>query len=613
MVKLMNSFSMNTYLLRCLSQLTSLLVVCGAALTLLQPAIAHADDNFLEPEIAFQFSARMADAKTIEVQYNIADGYYMYRERFQFRAEGARLSAPKMPDGIIKFDDTFQKNVETYHHRVAIRIPVDANAPFVLIATSQGCADQGLCYAPMDSRINLTPDASSAPQSSSATSSGSVTPMSSTPVPALTTTSGTSSAPPSGLEASLKGGNLLIIVPLFALLGLGLAFTPCVLPMVPILSFIILGEGPQVRRGRAFLLSAMYSLGMAIVYTALGVAAGLIGEGLSASLQNPWILSAFAALMVAFSLSMFGVYQMQMPAFIQARLVSASEKQKAGKLIGVFVMGALSALIIGPCVAAPLAAALVYISQTHDVVIGGSALFAMAAGMSIPLLLIGISAGSLLPRAGAWMDTLKRFFGVLMLGLALWMISPLLSVRMQMLGWAILGLGYGGYLIFDKHSALRSKIAGVLFLGLGAVQLLGATSGGNDVLAPLSHFTMTSKSLIVFERVKSSAELDRVLTHADGKISMLDFYADWCVSCKEMERFTFSDPRVQKRLAKLQLLQADVTGNNEDDKTLLKRFKLFGPPGIIFFDVAGNEIPGTRVIGYQNAEKFLASLGSAGL
>jgi thiol:disulfide interchange protein DsbD len=270
-------------------------------------------------------------------------------------------------------------------------------------------------------------------------------------------------------------------------------------------------------------------------------------------------------------------------------------------------------LIVGPCVAAPLAAALVYISQTHDVVIGGSALFAMAAGMSVPLLLIGISAGSLLPRAGAWMEAVKRFFGVLMLGLALWMISPLLSGRLQMLGWALLGLGYGGYLVFNKQSAIRLKTAGVLFLALGAVQLVGAASGGRDALAPLSRFTASSAHQTEFTRVKSSAELDASLMNADGRISMLDFYADWCVSCKEMERFTFSDPRVQARFAKMRLLQIDVTQNNADDKTMLKRFNLFGPPGIIFFDARGNEISGSRVIGYQNAEKFLSLLAAAGV
>jgi thiol:disulfide interchange protein DsbD len=577
--------------------------------------VAHAEEDYLEPEAAFRFSSRMLDQKTIELSYQIADGYYMYRERFAFRAEGATLGEPAIPPGKVKFDETFQKDVETYRKLVIITIPVEAAGPFRLVATSQGCADKGLCYTPMESLASLSPGGGGGLLSAArgASESTGIVPGSSIAATADATAGATAAAAPVSemgrIESALRGGRLLAIMPLFLLLGLGLAFTPCVLPMVPILSFIIVGEGAKATRLRGFTLSAAYSLGMAIVYTVLGVTAGLLGEGLSAALQNPWVLSAFALLMALLSLSMFGVYQLQMPAAVQTRLSRFSEKQTSGKLAGVFVMGALSALIVGPCVAAPLAGALVYISQTRDVVVGGSALFAMAIGMCIPLMVIGLSAGSLLPRAGAWMNAVKRFFGVLMLAVALWMVAPVLPDWLQMAGWAALGIGYGAWLIVPRGAQWGGKLAGMLFLLLGAVELAGLASGGRDPLAPLAHLR-TDQHATRFVRVRSPADLDAALAQAAGrgKPAMLDFYADWCISCKEMEKLTFTDPRVRDRFADMVLLQADVTANNADDKALLKRFRLFGPPGIIFFGKDGAETPGGRVIGYQDADRFLASM-----
>ena len=579
-----------------------LLALLGMLAGLYAPA-AHAEEDYLEPEAAFRFSSRMLDPKTIEVSYQIADGYYMYRERFAFRAEGATLGEPVIPPGKVKFDETFQKNVETYRKVVAITIPVEAAGPFRLVATSQGCADKGLCYTPMESLASLSPAGGGGLLSAARGASDSTGAVS------VGVTAAAQDSEMGRIESSLKSGRLLAIMPLFLLLGLGLAFTPCVLPMVPILSFIIVGEGAKATRLRGFTLSAAYSLGMAIVYTALGVTAGLLGEGLSAALQNPWVLSAFALLMAVLSLSMFGVYQLQMPAAVQTRLSQFSEKQTSGKLAGVFVMGALSALIVGPCVAAPLAGALLYISQTRDVVVGGSALFAMAIGMSIPLLVIGLSAGSLLPRAGAWMNAVKRFFGVLMLAVALWMVAPVLPDWLQMAGWAALGIAYGAWLIIPRGATWSGKLAGMLFLLLGAVELAGLASGGRDPLAPLAHLR-GDQHATRFVRVRASANLDAALARAasSGKPAMLDFYADWCVSCKEMEKLTFTDPRVRARFDNMVLLQADVTANNADDKALLKRFHLFGPPGIIFFSKDGAEVSGGRVIGYQGADRFLASM-----
>ncbi|MFZ6746911.1 protein-disulfide reductase DsbD [Undibacterium sp. JH2W] len=594
-----------------MSQLWRLCAVLFALFfgTLLTP-FASAED-FLDPEEAFKVSAKMVEPGMAEVTFTIADGYYLYRERFKFSSDDAKLGEIDMPKGKVKFDETFQKEVETYRHSLVVRIPVQAAADFTLKIGRQGCADGGLCYPPLETPVKL--------QIAGASGTG---------TPALTNVSGNSVSgtgteasskvtetgrdeETSSISAALKSGRLVLILPLFLLLGLGLSFTPCVLPMVPILSFIIVGEGAGIKRSRGFLLSLCYALGMALVYTALGIAAGLVGEGLSATLQNPWVLGAFALLMVILSLSMFNVYQLQVPAALQTKLTVASEGQRNGKLIGVFAMGAISALIVGPCVAAPLAGALVYISQTRDVVVGGSALFAMAMGMSVPLLLVGISAGSLLPRAGMWMESIKRFFGVLMLAMALWMISPVIPVWSQMLGWAILLIVYASYQLFFQRIGMVAKAASVIFFLLGAVQLVGVATGGRDVFSPIAHLYGGQTHAVSFTRVRSIAELDAALAQSKGKTAMLDFYADWCVSCKEMEKLTFPEAKVKARLDNMLLLQVDVTANNADDKALLKRFGLFGPPGIIFFDAQGKEIPGQRVIGYQNADKFLLSLTRA--
>jgi len=566
--------------------------------------VAHSQaQDFLDPEVAFKVSAKMVEPGVAEVSYVIADGYYLYRERLKFESADAKLGTPDIPRGKIKFDETFQKEVETYRHNLVVRIPVQAASDFTLNVGLQGCADLGLCYPPI-----VTPIKISIADIAATTGNGSDTGK-----PAATTTNKIAAAEnadneSNSISTALKSGRLLVILPLFLLLGLGLSFTPCVLPMVPILSFIIVGEGTGIKRSRGFILSLSYALGMALVYTALGVAAGLIGEGLSASLQNPWVLGTFAVLMLVLSLSMFDVYQLQVPAALQTKLTMASDGQKKGKLIGVFVMGAISALIVGPCVAAPLAGALVYISQTRDVVIGGSALFAMAIGMSVPLLLVGLSAGTLLPRAGKWMEEIKHFFGVLMIAMALWMVSPVIPVWTQMAGWALILMGYAGYQLFIHRGGKLSKVLALLFAALGLAQLVGVSTGGRDVFAPLAHLYGGHVQEVKFVRVKSSAELDAALAQNKGKPAMLDFYADWCVSCKEMEKLTFPVPAIKSKLDSLLLLQVDVTANNADDKELLKRFHLFGPPGIIFFDPQGQEISDARVIGYQNPEKFAKSL-----
>jgi len=630
-----------------MSRFARLFATLLSLIAVLLTAPARAQD-FLDPALAFKFSARMVDGHTIAVNFQIADGYYMYREPFKFSAVGAKLGTPLIPAGKVHYDATFEKDVETYRQNVTITIPVDVDGPFTLLVSGQGCSEKGLCYSPQDYKAQLTGSGSvplpaapgakgaaapatkpaAAPATATAQAIGEGKPAAVSPgvniytipkptaediVPPAAPAPAVAAAPvgESGrLEAALKTGSLLVILPLFALLGLGLSFTPCVLPMVPILSSIIVGEGDRSNRGRGLLLSVTYALGMAIVYTALGVAAGLAGEGLSAALQNPWVLGTFAVLMAILSLSMFGYYDLQVPAALQSKLSGVSNRQSSGKLAGVFIMGAISALIVGPCVAAPLAAALVYISQTRDVVIGGAALFAMAVGMSVPLILVGVSAGALLPKAGKWMDSVKRFFGVLMLAMAWWLVSPVLPAAVQMMGWAALLVGYGMYLLLNS-AAWVGKTVGVVVAVLGLTQLVGVVSGGRDPLAPLAHLTGNQHTPLAFQRIKTVAQLDAVLAQTGGKTAMLDFYADWCVSCKEMEKLTFVDAKVRDKLANTVLLQVDVTANDADDKAMLKRFGLFGPPGIILFDGNGREIPGSRVIGYQNASQFHGSLSRA--
>ncbi|MFZ6773198.1 protein-disulfide reductase DsbD [Undibacterium sp. SXout7W] len=558
-------------------------------------------DDFLDPEIAFTAAAKISAPGTVEVTLTIADGYYLYRERLKFTSDDAKLGEPVLPKGKVKFDETFQKEVETYRHSLVVTIPVQAAGDFTLKVGRQGCADQGLCYPPMESSFKLS-------MSSDATVTGGKPAIVNGEISQAGDASQTTSD--NSISAALKSGKLVVIFPLFFILGLGLSLTPCVLPMVPILSFIIVGEGAGVSRLRGFLLSIAYVLGMSLVYTGMGIAAGLAGEGLAATLQNPWVLGAFSLLMVALALSMFNVYQLQMPAALQTRLTQVSEGQRdsrMGKLFGVFLMGAISALIVGPCVTGPLLGALVYISQTRDVFVGGAAMFAIAIGMGVPLLLLGVSAGSLLPRAGIWMENIKRFFGVLMLAMALWMISPVIPVALQMAGWALLLIGYAAYQLFFHRSGMPGKALAILFALLGLAQLVGVSTGGRDVYAPLAHLYGKQSHAVQFTRVRTVAELESALAQNKGKTAMLDFYADWCVSCKEMEKLTFTDARVQEKMNTMLLLQVDVTANNADDKALLKRFHLFGPPGIIFFDKQSQELS-NRVVGYQNADTFLESL-----
>ncbi len=594
-----------------------LLILCA-------PAVQAAEPELLDPEKAFAFSARVVAPDAIEVRYVIAKGYYLYRDKLRFALDPAALSGggPQLPKALVHKDEFFGETA-VYRDEVRIKLPLRPDAQTeraVLTATSQGCADVGVCYVPVEQKTELR--LAAAPLAGAGSGGGDS--AASRLFAGAREPAATQGAKGEDAEiAELFHGDAWLLILSFFGFGLLLSFTPCVLPMVPILSGIIIGQGQKMTRTHSLLLSAAYVLGMAITYALAGIAAGLSGALLSAALQNPWVLGAFALVFVALAMSMFGFYELQLPSALQSRLAGASTRVHGGHYAGVFVMGALSALIVGPCVAAPLAGALLYISQSGSAVLGGSALFAMALGMGVPLLVVGASAGALLPKTGPWMEAVKRFFGVMLLAVAIYLVSPVIPATAQMLAWAALLVFTGIYLrAIDPLPASAgsfariSKGAGIIALVAGIAYLIGALSGGRDVLQPLSGLRGTQAenpagSAVAFQRVSSSAELDAAISAAAGKVVMFDFYADWCVSCKEMERYTFTDPRVQARLAGMVKIQADVTANQPEHKALLKRFRLFGPPGIVFFDPAGREIQGLRVIGFQPADKFVAVLDQA--
>jgi thiol:disulfide interchange protein DsbD len=584
-----------------------------SCLLLALPALAQlklggGTDDLLEPEKAFRFAARALDASTVEVSFDIAGGYYMYRERFKFAAEGnpqVKLGAAELPPGI-PYKDQFFGEMQIYRKAVRILVPVEGEGRFDLKVTSQGCADVGVCYVPMESTASL--------RVSAGMTSVSEAPRRVDAVPRLSIFA-------SDVDiARLFEGNLLLVLGSFFAFGILLTFTPCVLPMIPILSGIIAGEGRSLNRPRALALSLSYVLGMAVAYAAAGIAAAFSGSLLAAALQNAWVLGAFALVFVVLALSMFGFYELRLPGFLHDRLHSAHRRLQGGRIASVAGMGVLSAVIVSPCVAAPLAGALLYISQTRDVALGGAALFSMALGMGVPLIVVGVSEGALLPKAGAWMESVRKFFGVLLLAVAIWVVSPVLPAVLVMLAWAALLIGSAMFLrAIDPLPASASgwwrlwKGVGIIALVAGVALLVGALSGSRDPLRPLAGLSQGGarvEAKLPWTRVASLAELQEKLA-TPGKPVMLDFYADWCVSCKEMEAFTFSDPKVRAQLDGMLLLQADVTDNNEEHRALLKRFSLFGPPGIIFFDPQGREIRGLRVVGYQNAERFLKTLSIA--
>jgi thiol:disulfide interchange protein DsbD len=572
-------------------------------------------DELLPPEQAFEFSAFVKTANTLYVNWEIAPNYYLYREKIKLEllnANGTQLGTYSVPNGIPKHDEAFG-SVEIFYDALNFDVPLqrasNAAQTVILRASYQGCAERGVCYPPMNKEIELTLPVTQQVQA-----------LPNTPVQTE------ASKPLSEQDAivrSLRQDSVLMTLLSFLGFGLLLSLTPCIFPMIPILSGIIIGHDHSVSTRRAFLLSLSYVLASALTYTLFGVLAALFGENLQSDLQQPWVISLFSLIFVVLSLSMFGFYELELPNTLKDRLNKSSFRYQNGSLWGAAIMGALSTLIVGPCVAAPLAGALIYIGQTGNTMLGGSALFMMGLGMGFPLLLLGASAGRLLPRAGSWMVATKAVFGVIMLAVAVWMLSRILPATLTLLLWAMLLIVPSIYLraldaLPTEPSGWQKlqKGIGVLMLAYGIVLLIGVGMGNGNPLQPLQGLHATSNTAnatteeLHFERVNSLAALSARLTQAaeQHKVVMLDFYADWCISCKEMATYTFTDARVQHALSKVVLLQADVTANNDDDKALLAKFQLIGPPAILFFDDHQQEKTQQRVIGYQDAETFLQTL-----
>ncbi|AQQ18859.1 protein-disulfide reductase DsbD [Burkholderia cenocepacia] len=604
------ALSVRVRALRFLAVLLSFVFVLGGL------SVARAADDFLDPSVAFKFSASESPGQ-VDVRFKIANGYYMYRERFAFAVKSgqATLGEPQFPAGHVKFDQTFQKDVETYRDEVVVHVPVkQAAGPFELAVTSQGCADEGICYPPAEHVMKVDGAALGAASSSGDTAA------------AGSWFDKVTSA--DFAQSLLEGHGFFTIVALYFVAGVVLSLLPCSYPMIPIVSAIIIGQGTRATHARGFALSLTYVVGMALVYTVLGIAAALVGQSLGAWLQNPWVLGAFGVLLTAFAVSLISGKDIALPERWQNGAAEASSARQGGHFVAVAAMGALSALVVGACMTAPLFAVLAFIAHTGNALLGGAALFAMGLGLGVPLLVVGVGAGTVLPRAGAWMDGVKVFFGIVLLAAALWIVWPVLAGGLKMVLAALwLLIAAAAFGLFTPNAGAASiwrrlgRGVGAALAIWAATLLVGLAAGSTDPVKPLAVLaarTVASGGAAsagaaaadgpAFAPVRSSGELDALLK-TSGRPVMLDFYADWCVSCKEMEHLTFTDARVQVRLARLHLVRADVTANNPDDQALLKRFNLFGPPGIIFFDRNGNEIG--RVVGYQAADTFLRSLDRA--
>lgn len=587
------------------------------------------EEEILTPEQAYQLSATVEQADRIRLIWRIAPGTYLYQDKIKVSltgADGVQLPPYQLPPAEIKRDalrpDGSIGDLPVYHDEINLPLTLLRSNPAAtdiqLQVGYQGCAEAGVCYPPIRKTLSLalpalTPDQTSATplqqaqQALIATQTASATPVPEAPVSEL-----------DEITNTLAGGNTWLVMLLFFGLGLALSLTPCVFPMIPILSGIIAGQGSRITTRKAFTLSVVYVLAMSLTYTAAGVLAGLFGQNLQAAFQNPWILSFFALVFVLLALSMFGFYELQLPSRWQSKLAEQSNRQSGGTLIGVAVMGFLSALIVGPCVAPPLAGALIYIGQTGDAVLGGLALFTLSLGMGAPLIIIGTSAGKYLPRAGSWMDRVKAVFGVGMLAVAIILLERIVPAEVAMLLWGTLLVVSAIYMGALRELAVEAsgwdrlwKGLGVVVLIYGTLMLVGAAAGGKDTVQPLRGLMAAGSSSeaahLQFRRIKSVTDLEREVAAASaaGKPVMLDFYADWCVSCKEMERYTFNDPRVIGALADAVLLQADVTANDAQDQALLQgHFGLPGPPSIMFYGRDGIERKHYRVVGFMGPEDF---------
>jgi thiol:disulfide interchange protein DsbD len=614
--------------------LCCLLVIVGGRVSAADTAAFDFGDESLPSEQAFALGKPTLEGETLRLQWVIAPDHYLYKNKFLvkvFDTQGVTVGAPQLPEAQVKQDEFFGK-IEAVHNVADIRLPVQRTSAgkagsFVLELGWQGCAEGVLCYPPELKAFKVILPAPAAGQQATVT-------WAETKMPEAVASAVPKDAPPmlseqDEIAASLAGGNVLLTLLGFLGFGLLLAFTPCVFPMIPILSGIIVGQKNMTGR-KAFILSLVYVLAMALTYTVAGVLAGLFGENLQAMFQNPWVLGTFSAIFVLLALSMFGFYELQMPSGIQSRLNNLSNKQEGGSLIGVAIMGALSALIVGPCVAAPLAGALIYIGQTGDAVLGGMALFALSIGMGIPLLLVGTSAGQWLPRAGMWMEAIKAVFGVMMLAVAIWMLERILPESVSLLLWAALFMISAIFLGALTHLPENTngwrkflKGSGIMLLLYGSLLMVGSATGSGGLWQPLKGLSVgqggvanaagggAATSNLQFNTVKTLAELQQAVKDGKGQPVMVDFYADWCVTCKEMEKYTFSDPAVQALLRNVILVKADVTKTTDETKALLKQFQIVGPPAILFFNKDGEELRPFRQVGFMPAETFAGHVSKA--
>jgi len=585
--------------------------------------LSASEEDFLDPDVAFQPDVYADSPDHLRVHWVIADGYYLYRNKFTIQlaeAPGVTISNIAIEPGETKHDEFFG-DVQIFHHEATAEVTLQrtsrAPADIKLAIGYQGCAEAGICYPPIKKQLPVSLAAADATGGGPPGKAASAAPAQQADA-AVSLSTGNQDE----IVRVLTRSSLPWIILFFFGAGVLLAFTACMYPMIPIISSIIVGQGRNITTGKAFLLSLVYVEAVAITYAVIGVVSAQLGAGVQAFFQNPWILSLFALVFVLLALSMFGFYTLQVPAALQAKLSESSNRMQGGTLLGVATMGVLSALIVGPCAGPVLIGALIYTSQSGNYLTGALAMFALGNGLGAPLLIIGTSGGKLLPKAGGWMDAVKAVFGVILLAVAILMLERILPGPVTLVLWAlwlIIPAIYMGALdsVAPGVSGWRRlwKGLGIAMLVYGVILIIGATTGGHDPLNPLRNLNtgMVSGSAgghpaqqLQFTRIKTVADLDRALAQSrtEGKPAMLDFYADWCTYCVKMEDYTFSDPAVQSALANTTLLQADVTANDRDDLALLNRFGLFAPPAILFFDRSGTEVRPSRLIGFKDAPQF---------
>ncbi|MDM5058715.1 protein-disulfide reductase DsbD [Aeromonas rivipollensis] len=552
---------------------------------------ASAQPKFLKVDEAFVLESEQQGNKLL-LTLRLADGYYLYRHSISVKGDNLAFKPLALPAGTEHEDDFFGKTRVFYQE---LQIPVTLNQvgdSASLTISYQGCTD-GLCYPPTDKRIPVQPLAATG-------DAGQADPADATEAP--------TGSQQDRLAAALGSQGFWLSIAAFFALGLGLAFTPCVFPMYPILTGIIAGAGQHLSTRRAFLLSFVYVQGMAVTYTLLGLVVASAGLKFQAALQHPYVLIGLSVMFVLLALSMFGLYTLQLPSSLQTRLSGLSNRQQGGSVVGVAIMGMISGLVCSPCTTAPLSGALIYVAQSGDLWLGGAALYALSLGMGLPLLLLGTSGGKLLPKAGAWMDVIKQLFGFALLAVPILLLSRLLSdqvATLLWLGWALLLCGYLYHHNQHRPHSVGKSLGGFVLL----LAMMSLVVVGKDLLLPEPGVkASTGVEAPQFIRIKTLDDLKSRLEAARGKPVLLDLYADWCVACKEFEHKTFSDPAVRARFADMVLLQADVTANDDADVDLLNGLNVLGLPTLIFFDAAGNEVSGQRVTGFMGPAEFLGQL-----